>query len=529
MKLLIVDDEPLVQVGLQSMLNWKDLNIEICGTAKNGQEAYEMIQNLNPDIVITDIKMPIMSGLDLLKRCREEKRDMPVFIMLTSYEDFQYARKALQYQAVDYLIKLELNEEILTSTVKKAISVIEKKPTNGSNSNPDVQLSVLQNRFYIRLLNNLFDSDMSFQQLLKDLHLQFHSDYYVAAHLKIETDSANLSCDLTLYNNTINMFENLISKYMECTVVALDLRYFAAVFSLDSAKAKDPNYIIDALKTVSESLHNYYNVSIYCGIGEYVTRPEDISNSYSDAKRIAMYLSSDNSILSINNIDQFKSNHQNIFNLSLFKKEIVKAFENYDTEALTNINNSLYELFSADTIHYTQAVDVAGSILHFAISLIPDGHDLVTTIFNNEPEGYLCLYQCKNVSQVLSFMRKLTDGLTTHFQSCQNNYKNHLVIEVKEYIDAHICEKLSLQEVARYFNISSNYLSQLFKQHLKIGFNEYITHSKIEYAKTLLRKDDVKIYEIAEKLGFENAFYFSKVFKKVSGISPKEYVMKKIE
>ena len=113
-QLLIVDDEPLVQAGIRSMLNWNEMNIEICGTAMNGQAALKIIEEKSTDIVITDIKMPVMNGLDLAKTCRERYGDnCPYFIILTSYEDFQMARDALSYQVSDYLVKLELTPEVL--------------------------------------------------------------------------------------------------------------------------------------------------------------------------------------------------------------------------------------------------------------------------------------------------------------------------------------------------------------------------------------------------------------------------------
>ena len=104
-QLLIVDDEPLVQAGIRSMLNWNEMNIEICGTAMNGQAALKIIEEKSTDIVITDIKMPVMNGLELAKTCRERYGDnCPYFIILTSYEDFQMARDALSYQVSDYLV-----------------------------------------------------------------------------------------------------------------------------------------------------------------------------------------------------------------------------------------------------------------------------------------------------------------------------------------------------------------------------------------------------------------------------------------
>ena len=121
-QLLIVDDEPLVQAGIPSMLNWNEMNINICGTAMNGQAALKIIEEKSPDIVITDIKMPVMSGLELAKVCRERYgENNPYFIILTSYEDFQMARDALSYQVSDYLVKLELTPEVLKNAIDRVI------------------------------------------------------------------------------------------------------------------------------------------------------------------------------------------------------------------------------------------------------------------------------------------------------------------------------------------------------------------------------------------------------------------------
>ncbi|MFR2486966.1 MAG: response regulator, partial [Hungatella sp.] len=110
-KLLIVDDEPLVQIGIKSMINWEEYGIEVCGTAMNGANALDLIEEYSPEIVITDIRMPIMNGLELAKTCREKYGRIPLFIFLTSYEEFQLIKEAMTYEAVDYLIKLELSAD----------------------------------------------------------------------------------------------------------------------------------------------------------------------------------------------------------------------------------------------------------------------------------------------------------------------------------------------------------------------------------------------------------------------------------
>ena len=117
MKLLAVDDEMLVLVGLKSMLDWKSLGIEYAGTAHNGQQALEQIEQIKPEIVLIDINMPVKNGLEVAKECREKYGKLPVFIFLTSYEEFSFAQEAVSVQALDYLVKISLTPEKLEKSI----------------------------------------------------------------------------------------------------------------------------------------------------------------------------------------------------------------------------------------------------------------------------------------------------------------------------------------------------------------------------------------------------------------------------
>ncbi|MCD7946551.1 MAG: response regulator [Clostridiales bacterium] len=127
MKVLLVDDEPLVLIGMQSMLNWAKLGLEIVGTARNGADAWTIVQGQHPDIVICDVMMPVMSGLDLAEKCREVDTTLPVFIMLTSYEEFEYAKRSLRLGAVEYLVKMDLTPELLENALHRAIERVKKR------------------------------------------------------------------------------------------------------------------------------------------------------------------------------------------------------------------------------------------------------------------------------------------------------------------------------------------------------------------------------------------------------------------
>jgi len=123
-KVLLVDDEPLMLVGLESMLEWQNHDMKICGAARNGGHALELIEEKRPDLIITDIRMPVKSGLELMQSCREIYGRVPLFILLTAVEEYQYVKQAIHYQAVDYLIKLELTPEMLVTSLTKAREIL---------------------------------------------------------------------------------------------------------------------------------------------------------------------------------------------------------------------------------------------------------------------------------------------------------------------------------------------------------------------------------------------------------------------
>ena len=491
-KVLIADDEPLVQAGIKSMINWSDLDMSIVGTASNGSIAYNMIDELHPDIIITDIKMPVMSGLELAKKCHEEKRDLPIFIFLTSFEDFQFVKEAMTYRVNDYLIKLELTPEALTESLNLAVSrlqEIQKKYNTVERSAVD-SLFLMKDQFFTRLLLNLFESNVQFEAQRDNLRINFDYDAFAVGYLTINSDkmdTMDYEKSLNLYTSSMQVVTELISKYVPCHVIAKAVNCLNIIFFLKGMEPESYKSIIEnALNHVSVMLYNYYNVNISVAIG---------SKTFT-----------------------------NVFNLSLFKEDIRKAYIEYDKEALRDIFNSIIELFNGQTPHFIQALDAASSVLYMSLSLLNNGEQVVTSIFSDNPNGYRSLYELTTVEQIMQWLEVLRDGLCETLESQNKSHKNHIVENVKKYVKEHINEKLSLNAVSEIFNISPNYLSVLFSKFNDVGFTDYINQCKIEVAERMLMEGDYKIYEISDKLGFESAFYFSRVFKKVTGVSPRNYV-----
>ncbi|WP_077611107.1 response regulator [Clostridium sp. Marseille-P2415] len=525
-KLLIVDDEPLVQIGIKSMLNWTEYGIEICGTAVNGKNALEMIAEYSPEIVITDIRMPIMNGLELAKTCREKYGKIPLFIFLTSYEEFQLIKEAMSYEAVDYLIKLELNAESLSEAAKKALSRLETLQV--SLEYKDSGRPLLQSyyeKFFMCLLHNLFDNEEQFELQSKDLKLDFTENCYFTALCEIREKSRR-DMDYTklmnLYNSTLQMAKEIIGKHLPAYVVSLDMKHFAVVFHLPDLKDYREEAVSDAFRNTAEMVYNYFNVTVLTGIGTPVSHPLKISESYQEARQAFGRATEENPMVIFTCNDT--ASIRNAFNISVFKNEITKAFNEFDTDVLYRTLTEIIELFEAHPMHFPQAADGACNILYLALSLLPDGEENMAEIFSSYSDGYRSIYRFSNVEQIVEWMTIFRDGLCEVLKSKRKTYKAHVITNVQKYINNHVTEKLSLNEVAGVFGLSPNYLSILFKKNCQLGFSEYIAQAKINRAKALLLEQDMKIYEAADQLGFESAFYFSKVFKKVTGLSPREFI-----
>lgn len=525
--LLIADDEPLVQAGIKSMLNWEDYDINIIGTATNGAVAYNMIKEHSPEIVITDIKMPLMSGLELAKKCYEEGMSLPVFIILTSYEEFQFVKEALTYQVVDYLVKLELTPEILGESLKRAIgkmSELQKKISGTDTSISSIYL--LKEQFYTRLVLNLFESEHQFETQFNNLNIDFNYKAFAASYIEIQsTKLPSMSSEkkLNLYTSSLQIVRELTAKYIPCHVLSLDTKHFAIIFFLDKYTEEFKEIIRSTIEQVSYMLYNYYSVTILASIGAVVKKPIQIASSFQDAKQIFSQLTPERPLLFAEDTPYDKP-LRNVFNMSLFKEDIRKAYAEFDEKALYAIFTSIMELFQNRPAHYVQALDAAGNILYLSLSLLNNGEQIVSEIFKNKSNGYRSLYELTNVEQILAWLTIFRDGLCESFATHNKDYKNHIVINVKKYITEHVEEKLTLNKVAEVFNISPNYLSVLFSKYNDLGFTDYINQSKIDSAKKMMTNGDLKIYEISDVLGFESAFYFSRVFKKVTGVSPRDYM-----
>jgi two-component system response regulator YesN len=529
-KLLIVDDEPLVCVGVQSMLDWAALDVEIAGVARNGQHAAKMIEEHHPDIIISDIKMPIKNGLRLAQECNEKYGRLPVFIMLTSYEEFIYARQALKAQAVDYLIKPELDADTLKNAIHKALDIVRKHKADMSNTQVLVHnnIQALREKFFVRLYNNLFEDEEMYQIQKKELEIDLSAAGFTVASCRMLVPGGrevNTRDQITMYSSAMQLVRETLPKYLRCFVIPLAIWHFTIIFCLDETmNGAYKASVREALEQTSALIHSYLNISLHAAVGSVVNDPRNLSLSYSQSQLCAHDMQDADMIVFCEPAVDISGN--NIIEMQAMRHKIHKAFEEMDTIALDEALSAMANVFEKYPNDLLQAMDTTCNILYMAISLLPEGEKLVEEIFSGFPDGYRMLYHLRDIRSIAAWICQLRDGCNELLQSRKHSYKEHVVANVKTYIRENLNKRLSLQEVAAVFNFNPNYLSQLFSKYADVGFVEYITGVRISAAKEFLAQGELRIYEIAERLGYESSFYFSKVFKKYEGVSPKEYLDK---
>ncbi|MFA6844721.1 MAG: AraC family transcriptional regulator [Sphaerochaetaceae bacterium] len=516
-KVILADDEPLVLVGLQSMIKWEQHNAQICALAHNGKQLSELIERFCPDVVITDIKMPLRSGLDVLRGC-SVKGNSPQFIMLTNLEEFSLARNAIKYQAVDYLVKIELTAETLGETLDKAISNCKKTETTTGTSR--IGMQVFYDKFFVRLLNGLIDSREQFRIQSQDLAIKFEAKEYVVCYAELEglspsqMDKEQL---INLFFSTTLMVRETVSKYCLCYVTSLDMRHLSITFCLSNEQSQKT--IQEALETTKEVIKNYFSVQLICSVGKSVEDPLALCDSFFSARQLLPIAQKTGLVAFFDTKAEGEA-----FNLKEYHDKLNKAFSEMDVESLSCVLEEIAQALAGRKVSRLQALDAVSNILYMSITLLPEGEEIVSKVFADEPDGYRSLYRKNNNMECATWLIALQKGLKEQLQGRKSDYRSKIIKNVQEYIQGNIKRKITLSEVSSIFGFSQNYLSSLFSRFGGCSFIEYINKEKIAVAKDMMANSDLKVYEISDELGFESSFYFSKVFKKVEGVSPREYL-----
>ena len=536
-RVMIVDDEPLILAGIASLLDWKEYGCEISGKAANGQQALKLMEEQKPDIVITDIKMPGMDGIGFMKAVKERGWDDVIFILLTNLEEFSLARQALSLGAVEYLVKMELTEEKLADSLKLAMERREmKRKAEAAGTAVTVSREEAVRGYIEKLLTDggTFSGGASSGNA-SEASAQNQGEGYdsclrrpVLAIISFNYGYEGFSSDFTredqkkVISFAENIIEQMVKGYFDHScLVRRELNSLVLVMSTDGIE--DYREQIRSLgEKIISVVKDYFEVSVSVAVS---SRKESLGEfgallyEAMSATNHYFYHSLD-PVVFYSEECETSARHTGSFHIGFLKKDLSQAVALNDSGRLEEILDQVACLLREHNPSRQQAVNACANLYFFLSSFFEDGEE---PDFPYEVNIMEKLGRLGTLGQIIQWINWFKEAVSQILERRRDTRVDKIAEMVREYVMEHYKERITLGQAAEALNISQGYLSTAFKKQSGESFTNYVSAIKIEKAKELIASHQYMMYEVSDLLGFDTPFYFSKVFKKVTGMSPKEY------
>lgn len=528
-KVLIVDDEPNIRRGLIKIIDWNAYQCEIIGEAVDGMEGLEMIREHLPDLIIADINMPEMNGLEMIAKAKEAVPQSK-FIILTGYRDFAYLQEAIRIGAFDYILKPSKIEHIV-SVIKKATlelkyqqaSVIEaeKLKENFQKSIPLLKEKLLED--YLLRRRRYKESD---EELLTLYQIEVQ-DFILISFTLDEADAKIGIEEQHLYQYEIL---NALNEIFGCDYRNESVCLGPSQVMVISQCSKQEGFesVGQKIQDVHQLLKNCFAYGVSISIsskGQGVRSLGDKMEECEACLSHQFYLGKD-TVIFYSDLEGFYTGKGEL-KIEGMDRELLLSVKAGDTRKMEDkLEEIKASIALAGPSLSIEAVKMFYSNLIYQINQIR----LSFKELENQEEVPINLYSFYQMVDVCSDINELHDILEEASKSLVQKIENynqssiHTTMQLSlDYIHQNYHIPMTLDDLAKHAYVSTFYLSRLFKKELGKNFIDYLNELRINKAKELLIESDLKTYEIAEKVGITDPHYFSRLFKKHTGISPTEY------
>ncbi|GAA0181802.1 response regulator [Clostridium sediminicola] len=513
---IIIDDEEIIRNGLINNYNWDKDNIEIVGSAPDGDEGFELICAKEPDIVLTDIKMPTLNGIEMIKLLHNANL-FPYIIFISGYNDFEYTRQAIKLGASDYILK-PFNPADLEETLKDCIKKIK---------NDRKQLLLKEHTEAEKIMTHIFiDTEPVFHKIqlsnLSDCRIVDNNEYFVLSILAIN----NLDKFDEIISEDINYFsyvdsyikDSLINKKI---VINIPEKRQIVFFQVGNDKDFLLKQIAEEAKTITTKLYSNLGLDAVIGISTAHKEIYELEFSYHEAIKSLRYYIFDNnsSIISYEKLPNISLH----FNKGIFDKKLINHIKLKDTETSLHLLEEAFKYFvyNKDDIPPSELKLYCIKICN-RLETFFENTD-ISSINQPKEDFPNKIINTKSVRDLYNIMKHLVIKNIEHL-SFHNNI-NASIQKSLEYIQKNYSKPITLREVSNSVYLSESRFSTLFCKTTGQPFSKYLAQYRIDMAKDILRKNRyMKIYEVCEAVGYTDSRYFSTLFKKLEGVTPSQFV-----
>lgn len=533
-RVLLVDDELEIREGMEEKVSWEDCGYTICGVAENGMEAYEKTLQLLPDVILTDIKMPFVDGLELTKMVL---KSMPAtrIVVFSGFDDFEYAQEAIKLGVEEYILKpisaKALEESLNKLKIKMDKELASKRNIRRLEQAYEESFPALQEHFLMNIVEGFFSDEEARMKALiygKEIAGEFKTICIVNSETEKEKISDKnffkhkeelipISIKKILGDTLRNRYENLIFHYHNNVVLV-------AAFDGKEEIGKFTNIINEACKDIKKVI----NINITAGIGNLYRSWNSLQYSYNEALRALDYsilLSKENDfaiyIKDINEEEKDSTLHFDEYR----ERNLINAIKKDNEREIEGIINIYFGKLKEKRLPYYQYQAYVLEVLSVVLKIMNTYRCDYELIFEEERVDYIStVLSGHSLDYMGEWLISIAKKVAKWMRTKRKDAGTDLVDRAKIYMNEnYMKEEFSLDELCDYLHVNPTYFSSVFKKKTGENFIAYLTNLRLSKASYLLDATEDKTYIIAKKVGYSEPNYFSYLFKKRIGMSPTMY------
>jgi two-component system response regulator YesN len=520
-KVFLVEDEIVTREGIRDNVDWKSAGFEFCGEAPDGEMALPLIEAARPDVLITDIKMPFMDGLQLSKIIRERMPSVKI-IILSGHDEFHYAQEAVTLGVTEYLLK-PLGVQDLHQVLDKVAAQLdhiraEREKLQRLENQIEDDLALRQEKFLSKLVIGGMASPEAIQES-QLLELDLIAKWYLVLVIDFELNGRTEPFDYREYQQVEQVISSLAGTNPDILLAKTGVEELVLIIKGDTSEhlAQEGRFLSELIRTEVE---NRTKCSLRVGIGSLQDRIGNIHQSFAEAlTNLQQDVAKASSRVEVNSevgkaelLDLDKSALENFLRYGTREE-----FDNFFQAYMQPLNEAALQSYLVKNYIF---VDIVLMVAKFVHQLGGNVDQVIPEINRVE----ILLLNVKTLDQLREETRQVfASALAFRDSQTQNQYKT-LINQAKKYIEAHYTDpNLSLNDVANQVNFSPSHFSVVFSREMGMTFKDYLINIRMEKAKELLRTTPLKSFEISSQIGYNDPHYFSYVFKKHTNLSPKQF------
>lgn len=530
LKVVIIDDEALIRRGLQEIIDWGGLGFRIAGEAEDGELGLELIRSEQPDVVVTDIKMPFMDGLEMITACcREDIKTR--YLILSGYDEFDYAREAMKNGVKHYLLKPVDQEELIRVLlqIKEEVQSEEQNKQYLQTLEQKLQenYAVLREKFIYELVAE----KLSFQQVLeKDLeyyNIKFDNRYFEiilfeADGLSEDTISVE-SCERERQKTRLIISDTAAKVFIRHQLPFVSSGFEdAVVFVLNTTGPEEIGR--GALEEISAMIRKVACISISIGVSSTAVGINKLPALYRQAQAALKYklFEGDGSILYYSDMDNnYKAKY--FFPYDKAKLLIFSVIDCDKEKASVILDSIMAEINSRTDLSPHHIYRMCTEILFNLRKALDEVGVNMEEIEKEDVLSAQIIASKRTLEELRSWMNRIVSNAIAYLQNRLTNTTNENIDRIILFIRSNYAEDITLEAISKKFFIEPTYFSKLFKKATGQTYLNYLTEIRVQRACELLKNPDTKVYEVAGKVGYEDQRYFSQIFRKYTQLTPSEY------